>query len=125
MRQDKTDAALTTPAAAGLPKTQTDLLVGGAGVDLHEWRWLIWGRSARGPARGLGNGGAEAVHEVADVNGGGDEVIDREWADNLFSADAMQAAADGAAALRAVRGAAEDARFDAASQVRGIIGGKF
>ena len=60
----------------------------------------------------------EAVHEVADVNGGGDEVIDLQWAGNLFSADAVQAAADGAAALRAVWGAAEHAGFDAATQVR-------
>lgn len=37
----------------------------------------------------------------------------------------MEAAADGAAALRAIGIAAEDARFDAALEVGGIVGGEF
>ena len=48
-----------------------------------------------------------------------------EWAHYLLGFDPVEGAADGAAALGAVRCAAEDAGFDAAFQIGGVVGGHF
>ncbi len=52
-------------------------------------------------------------------------MADFEWAHYLFGFDPVQGAADGAAALGAVGRTAEDAGFDAAFKVGGIVGGHF
>lgn len=52
-------------------------------------------------------------------------MADFEWAYYFFGFDPVQGAADGAAALRAVGRAAENAGLDAAFEVGGIVGGHF
>ena len=52
-------------------------------------------------------------------------MADFEWTYYLFGFDPVQGAADGAAALGAIGSATEDAGFDAALEVGGIIGGHF
>lgn len=50
-------------------------------------------------------------------------MIDLDGACYGDGSDPVQAAADGAAALRAIGGAAKDAGFDSAAKIGGIIGG--
>jgi hypothetical protein len=52
-------------------------------------------------------------------------MADLEGAYDLFGPDPVQASADAAAALRAVGRTSEDAGFDAAFEVGGIVGGHF
>ena len=52
-------------------------------------------------------------------------MADFEWAYYFFGFDPVEAAADGAAALRAIGSAAKNARFDAALEIGRIIGGHF
>jgi hypothetical protein len=52
-------------------------------------------------------------------------VADLEWAYYFFGSDPVEGAADGASALGAIGRAAEDAGFDAAFEVGGIVGGHF
>ena len=52
-------------------------------------------------------------------------MADLERAYYLFSFDPVKGAADGAAALGAIGSAAEDAGFDAAFEIGGIVGGHF
>ena len=52
-------------------------------------------------------------------------MTDLEWAYYLFGFDPVEGAADGAAALGTVGRAAENAGFDAALEIGGIVGGHF
>src|ERR1700676_4004476 len=52
-------------------------------------------------------------------------MIDLQGACQFDASDTMQAGADGATTLRAVRSSAKNTRFNASMQIRGIIGGHF
>lgn len=94
-------------------------------LDLDQAGLGFWFGAAGAPARGMNRAGAEFVDEEACVDRAGDKVADLERAYNFFGSDPVEGAADGAAALGAVGSAAEDAWFDAAFEVGGIVGGHF
>lgn len=52
-------------------------------------------------------------------------MADLERAHDFFGSDPVEAAADGAAALRAIGSATKNARLDAAFEIGGIVGGHF
>jgi len=59
-------------------------------------------RRAGLPARGLSGTGAQTIDEQADVDRALNEMVDLHGADDRNGPDPVQAAADGAAALRTV-----------------------
>src|SRR5882757_10167256 len=75
------------------------------------------------PSRRSNVAGAYAVHQCADGDRTADKMINLYWPGQLDGSDPMQGAADGATALRAVRRASENTRFNAALQVGRIVGG--
>ena len=64
----------------------------------------------------------EAIDEGADGDRALNEMPDLEGTRDFFAANPMQPAARGTPALRAVRGATEDARFNATLKIGRIVG---
>src|SRR5258705_11368016 len=73
------------------------------------------------PSRRSNVAGAYAVHQCADGDRTADKMINLYWTGQLDGSNPVQGTADGTTALRAVRRATENARFDATLQVGRIV----
>src|SRR5688572_19424211 len=79
------------------------------------------GPQGMAPSQSEGRAGAQLVHQPADRNRTLHDVIDGYRAEQFLLSDPVQAGADGAAALRAIGIAAEEAGLDPGLEIGGIV----